>query len=311
MPPANDSAYDEPDLTDEEKRILAELDGPTPTPTPTPAATEEGDKTKVDTAPAPAPAPTPTPAPAPAPSEDDEFKEFLGKHQGKSPEELARIAFDQNKRAAREGFNARQTQQRFDVLESNAKKLLESRTQSIAQRREEFAKRLREDPDQATQELHERLLTDEEQRAEAEYVSNQQSAAIELATTALPHLRETKDDVYAFGLEMNYGPENLDAIVDGRDLVVLTMAKQFADLFKAGLVDITGKLLVQAPNPVEQTDPRLKPQPAQVQTLSSAPGRTPATERSIADQIADLTRMPDDEFAKLDPKLIDSLLNAA
>jgi hypothetical protein len=305
MPP--ETAYQEPEFTDDEKKILAELDGPTRRRRlPPPMLAEDGKtlrRQRRRRAPAPAP-------PAPGANEEDEFKEFLAKHQGKSPEELARIAFDQNKRAAREGFNARQTQQQFDELNDRAK-LLE-RSQAVDRAAPpKFEERLRADPDGATKDLHEAAAN--RRRAARRGSSPHPSAgcgdnarytgAASPPRDAQGRLRLRRgDELHARGAERDLGWSRSRRA---------RLGEAVCRSVKAGIVDLRGNLLIQAPEAVSQTDPRLKPPPAAVQTLSSAPARTPLPRNRSAEQMADLLRLPDDEFAKLDPKLVETLLNAA
>lgn len=286
---------------DDESQAPAPAPEAAPAPAPAPAAE-----------PAPAPAPAAEPAPAPAQTEDERFAAFMAQHAGKSSEEIARLAFQQQQRANAEGFRARQARESVEATQTRVREALEraaQRREQIAQERQTFAQRLQDDPDAATREMHERMLSTEEQALAQEEVRARQDAAVGLARAAIPDFDRIAPEVHAFGAEMNYTPEELNGITDGRDLVTLHLASLAGKLMKAGVIDVHGRFL-KMPTAHEATDPRLNP-PAAVTTLSSAPARSNGGGQSLGDQLMDISKMSDADFDKLDPKVLEDLLRQA
>lgn len=258
----------------------------------------------------PAPDAAATAAPA-ADTEEEAYQAFLKSHEGKTPEELAKLAFQQSKRANAEAFRGRKSQEQIDQIRETAQRTLEARKADIAARREKFSTQLAEDPDAATRDLHEAMLSQEEQAAEIEAIRARQDAAIELASTAIPDFVNKAPALQAFGHEMNYSKEELDGITDGRDLVTLYLASLAGNLIKSGVMDVHGAFS-QAPQVVNETpvDPRLRA-PAAVKTLSSAPARSAGTPNSLEQQLTDVLNLSDAAFAKLSDAELENLLRQA
>lgn len=244
-------------------------------------------------------------------AEEEAYQAFLKSHEGKTPEELAKLAFQQSKRANAEAFRGRKSQEQVDAIRENAARVLQERKADIAARREKFGTQLAEDPDAATRDLHEAMLTREEQEAEYEAARARQDAAIELASTAIPDFVAKAPAIQAFGAEMNYTPEELNGISDGRDLVTLYLASLAGNLIKSGVMDVHGAFS-QAPQVVASTpsDPRLRA-PAPVKTLSSAPARSAGTPSSLEQSLVDVLNLSDAAFNKLSDAELENLLRQA
>lgn len=265
---------------------------------------------------APAPTAPAAPAAAPAPAdqtEDERFAAWRAQHEGKTPEELARLAFQQTQRASGAEARARTAttslQQINERVEAARTRAATAR-QAIADRQKAFNEQLQSDPDAATKALREERDAADLKAIDDEEHSARVDAAIGLASTAFPDFETRAPAVYGFGGEMGYSKEELAGISDGRDLVVLTMAEGMARLMKAGLVDVRTMQLTAAPPPVVDptpTDPRLTV-PAPVATLSSTPARPASANATPSRQATDLLNMSDADFAKLPPAELDALL---
>lgn len=281
---------------------------PAPAPAPEPAAPAP---TPAPAAPAPG-EPTPAaPAPAAEPTDDEKFAAWQAANAGKTPEELARIAFNQEQRAKREAFQNRQRGETLEQINTRVKAAADKAAAdraAIEQRDKDFRQKLAADPDAAALQIHEERIEADRQRIANEEFTARQDAAIGLATQAVPDFQERAPAVYAFGGEMGYSKEELAGISDGRDLVVLSLADMAARLIKGGLMDMRGNL-VAAPQPVAETptDPRLTA-PVPVATLSSTPARPATTTAAPTKQATDLLSMSDADFSKLPPAELDALL---
>jgi hypothetical protein len=257
-------------------------------------------------------------APAKEPTEDEKFAAFLKQHEGKSPEELAKLAFQQQNRAAQAGFTARQAREQ---AEASGKRIAEAlaavteRRKAIAGKRTEFDQRLQEDPDAATRDVHERLLTKEEQEAAQEEFQLRQQHMVSVAATVIPDFQTEAPRIAAFGAELNYTPEELGAITDPRDMVTLWMASHAGRLMRAGIMDFNGNLQMdKLPAAVAATDPRLAPTTPVIQTNGQTPGRSADGARSIEDQLAEIAKMTDKEmeqFERAHPGVLENLLRQA
>lgn len=241
------------------------------------------------------------PAAAPAETDDAKFEAFRAQHAGKTPDEVLRIAFQQERRATRTAFDARRATEERNQVVARATSALEARKAAIADKRSRFDQQLEQDPDAATRALAHQRFDEEERAAEAEATRVAHEArldeAFELAYSAIPDLQTKLPEIYAFGGEMNYSPEELKGIADGRDLVTLYLASLAGNLIKGGLMDTRGTL-VAAPPSVEATDPRLTA-PAAVRTLSSAPARAADVAKSPEQALQDVLGLSDADFDKL------------
>ena len=285
-----------------------------------PAAAPAPAEPAAPAAPAPAPAPVPTDPAAPAPpaasteqTEDERFAAWRAQHEGKSPEELARLAFQQTQRASGAEARARTANQSLQVINdrvAQAKERAAAARQAIADRQKQFDEQLQTDPDAATKALRAERDAADLAAIDAEEHGARVDAAIGLASTAFPDFEQRAPAVYGFGGEMGYSKEELAGISDGRDLVVLTMAEGMARLMKAGLVDVRTMQLTASPPPVVDpapTDPRLTA-PAPVATLSSTPARPANGGKAPTTQATDILGMSDADFAKLPPAELDALM---
>lgn len=308
------SAYAEEKLTDEEQKALAEFEGSPPPPddeqvlTPIeekPAeAAPEGDK----------PAAEPEAAKPATDGPDPELAAFLKKHEGKSASELLDLAFNQQKGRARAEFEARQASKGMTDFTARAKAALE-RAEAVkvdnANKRAAFDERLRDDPDAATRDLHEALLTREEAEAEAAAHTARLEAAYGMASQAIPDAQNAIPAALEFAAEFNYTPEEIANVSDGRDIVMLHLARLAGNLIKGGHMDASGRML-SLPEPVSQkpTDPRLQDR-APLATLGTTAGSASAPSNNVEDELNAILNMSEAEMAKLDPDKLQKLLGAA
>lgn len=252
------------------------------------------------------PVPAEPAAPAPAPAEGGEpdaekFEAFKKLHEGKSADELLTLFFQQERRANRSSYDARQATERLQSIVTRARQTLEQKTSEIQARREAFQRQLEEDPDAATRALAESRFTEEEEAARAEVERAEREARIEsafgLAMAAIPDLPNKIGGIYQFGSEMNFSKDELEAIDDGRQLVTLWLASLAGNLIRGQMMDLQGNLIA-APPAVAATDPRLS-MPNAPRTLTAAPSRPANATKTVEEQINDLLAMSDADFGKL------------
>lgn len=230
---------------------------------------------------------------------------------GKTPEELAKIAFQQTQRASREAFENRKRGETLEQINTRVRQAGEraaAERQRIADERTAFAERLASDPDAATKDLHERQMSEREAQVASDEQAARVDAAIGLASQAVPDFQERAPSVYAFGGEMGYSKEELARISDGRDLVVLSLADMAARHIKSGRMNMRGELMPE-PQPVADTptDPRLTA-PTPIPSLSSTPARPAASGKTATAQAIDLANMSDADFAKIPQAELDALM---
>lgn len=291
---------DPEDFTEEEHAALASLESDN---TPPPEENDVDEKAGEPAAPSGEPG-TPEP-PAPTPpgeqSDDDRFNAFREQHKDKSSDELLKLFFQQDRRASRMAYDARKAEEERATFVARAAEVLAARKADIAARRAAFDQQLQDDPDAATRALAEQQFTAEEQQAQAEAEAAERDLrldqAFQLASSAIPDLPERVRDIYAFGGEMNFTPDELNSIDDGRQLVTLYLASLTGNLIRAGMMDIRGNL-VQPPPAVQATDPRLTT-PAAPRTLNGTPPRPTDAAKSPEQTMADLLNMNEADFAKL------------
>ena len=274
------------------------------------------DRAKEEAAPADASKPEEAPKaedqPAAEEDEDAEVAAFLEKHRGKSPEELARIALQQTKRANKEAASGRVMRENLSAITERVKAAAAARAEAektAAERKTQFRERLSSDPDAATADLHDKLVDSEVAAARAAEAQARVDAAIEFGSAHIPEFDKRWPQMQSTLEEIGFAPEELDGINDGRTLVVAYLATIAANAIKAGLMDRSGTITAPQPQPVAEivTDPRLKG-PDPVKTLGSTGGRSTKGAASVEQQLADLANMPEDEFNKLDPSIIEGLL---
>lgn len=306
-------AYGDDEPTEDELRQLAEAERTAPPPAAeddgVPLDQDEDGAQKVEDKP-PAQEGKLPPAAAPSP-EDEARRAFLEKHKDKTPEELAELLYNQSKRASAEGFKARKS---AEVVGAVAERL-KARKEEIESRRNEFKQKVEKDPDAALlaakNEQFDRELAEAEEAAAIEVHNAKIDDALSFAAKVIPDFHETIRPTLEFGLAMNYSREELGNITDGRDLATLYLASVTGRLVQAGIIDLRGNLL-QSPQAVAETprDPRLKT-PDPVSTLSSSPARSNGAGKTLEQQLADISRMSDEDFAKLDETTLENLLRQA
>lgn len=331
---AKRGAYDD-ELTDEERAAIAAADqsnelppaedddeqnAPPADPAPAPAAEEKKPAEKPKPAEEPKAAAEAEPKPAaeaqpaqPAQDEEARFTAFMEKHKDKSPEELARLAFQQSARANKGEATARVAGQNLQQLADRAKAAIERRN-SIAtgavQKKTGFREKLQSDPDAATAEIHDRLVEREVAEADAEVDQALVEQAIGFASAHIPDFGNRWDGMKSLATEMGYTPQEIAGIRDGRDIVMLSLAQISANLIKAGVIDVSGNLRAQAEPTTEATDPRLTA-PDAAQTLGSGGNRANGGGKTPEEQLQDLLNLSDADFDKLDPAQLESIMRAA
>jgi hypothetical protein len=296
-------------LTAEESDVLKELEWDETLPPPDNSA--EGAPPADDPAAAPA-EPAAKAAPA-ADLPDPELAAFLDKHKGKSAEELAKIAYDQQKRsnaAAASARTAAKSVADFQARLQAAADRVEAVRVEKETKRQQFEQQLRDDPDAATKALHDRMLGDEEQLAERELFQARQEHARGIFAQAIPDADRHLPAALDFAREFNYTDDEIGAISDPRDMVMLHLASVAGRMVKAGLIDVQGNILM-APQPTEEpTDPRLTGGAPRLETLGGGGGRPAAPTTGAAEQLNSLLAMSEDELAALPPAKFDAIMRA-
>lgn len=332
MPKNSDSPFEE-EFTEEENAALNDANAVPPAEEEGEATVEQaiadaaaGKTTEAEPAAAPAPAPAdPAAAPAdpaaapPAPealTEEQELALFLEKHKDKSPEELAKLAYQQSKRASKEAATNRQVRTSVSAIAERARAAAERREQvaKVAPNlKENFRKRVTEDPDAAVAELFDALVDQQITVADAEAEALRFDEAIAWADDHIPDFGGAWPSMHALANEVGFTDEELNGISDGRSLVMLYLANQSARLMKAGIMDNRGNIDLSKLQPTAApTDPRLtapNPQP----TLGGGRGSGAGTQ-TLEQQLAAIADMSEDELGKFDaanPGLIDELLQKA
>lgn len=293
-----------------------------------PPAEEEGEGTVADavaeaeaqpaaeTKPA-EPTPADPPAaetPTPEADEDAALAEFLEKHKDKSPEELTRLAFQQSKRASREAAQNRQTRDQVSALADRARRAAEARQSTAADieaQKQAFRERLTTDPDAAVTELFDSLQNNRLAAADANVIAARQEEAIAFADTHIADFGNQWTGMKGLANELGYSDAEMDNIDDGRALVVLSLANHAARLMKAGIMDRAGNIdMSKVPTAdLAPVDPRLaapSPQP----TMGGGRGGA-KTNPSVTEQLNDLLSLSDEDFNKLDPKVLEDLMRKA
>jgi hypothetical protein len=299
-----DEVFD--DLTPEEEELLKKESGE--------AAPPAGDEKPADPAPADnAPTPAPPPPPAPTPTEDEEFQAWLKQHEGKDPTDIAKLAFQQSKRANRGEFQARRAGETLTAFQSRlagALERAEARRAALGEDSKRFKDLLENDPDAATRLAFERSQAQEAASIDAEEDGARMDAAIAMARQGIPDFEQVYPEIMNFGEGMGYSKEELGGIRDGRDILMLEIGRRYKRLFDAGIIDVHGNLLAP-PATVEATDPRLTPGATPITTLSSGPARTAAGAKTPQQQAEDLLKMSDEElerFEKANPGVFEDLI---
>lgn len=320
----DNTVFDDFDLTEDEERQLREGGAST---SKAASAVEDDDEFSDingdESAKKPAEA---EPEPEPEPGEsadsgesDDDFAAFAEKHKGKSPEEILRIAYQQDraraqarheaKEARREGQQAAQTLQQLIQRIEQAR---QQKVQDLAQRRQQFDAELRDDPDAATRRLHDQLLVREHQEFEKQAWAHYVREQTRLARESIPDFDAVAPQLIRYGVEeAGYTEDEVRNAADHRDIILLNKARMFDALVKQGVVDPTGKLKgadaqsqqrsnLQRAGNIASKAPR---------TLSDARGARAADgAQSLVAKARELADMSDDLFMQMDDRELDRVL---
>lgn len=319
--------FDEDELTAEEEKLLQD------------EMMEGSGENVTDDDEAAAPDPAPDPAPdkeaadaeggeakggddAAADADDPDYKEFLQKHGDKSPEELAKIAFQQQKRAAKSAFDARESAQRIASIRDAAAKTLADREAERARKKAELDELMQTDPDEALRRMRAEQLEGERsadvQEAQQTVIRAQQEEAVRAAAAAIPEFEKVGPQIAQFAQQhLGYSQEELAGITDARDLISLHFARLAGSMYMAGYIDIQGRFQNMPQNGNGNAGGQQVPQaaqkdkPAEVRTLSSAKGGAPGGGLTADQEISRLAKMSDEDFAKLSDEEVNKILAAA
>lgn len=254
------------------------------------------------------------PPPPPAPPADETLAQFIERHKDKPPAELADLIANREKKERRAGFEMRRRGRAPDAIAAD-RVALAARKTALTGKTAEFDEKLKTDPDAASRLLHEQNLAreadevarSEQALADEEFLARQDEA-IGFAAKYIPDLPTTYPEIAAFGQNMGYSAEEVDGISDGRDMVTLYLASLAGKLMQGKVIDIRGNLLPQV-KPVNEVpvDPRLNvPPPPPTHTAPAA-----TTAEQTPDQVVDgMLGMSDEDFAKLDPNVLNRAMGA-
>lgn len=246
--------------------------------------------------------------------EPDELGEFLSKHKDKTPEELAKLAFQQTKRAGRAEYDSRQAGQRLQTVLDRINEAKRARIDQLNADREAFKAKVEEDPDAALLEARQtqinREIADAEAAAEREEFNARAEAAVEMASRAIPNFSQRVGAIREFGVDMGFTPDEVGSIVDGRQIVTLYLASLAGNLIKAGVMNVDGRFNSLPVSDDADPAPPLK-QPARRTTFGRQPARGAQRAKSLEEQLQDIESMSDEEFDKLDPHVLEGLLREA
>lgn len=263
-------------------------------------------------------APAADAAAPPAPETDppgETLQAFIERHKDKPAAELAQLIENREKRQAREGFKLRQRGRSPEAIQAD-RAALAARRQAIAGDKNALEKAIEEDPDAATRALANHALNSDLERiaqAEAALVQEEHIQRVDQAIAfGAQHITDFPNvypQMREFAQAVGYTDEEIDGVADGRDLVVLNLARIAGNLILAKAIDLRGNLLPQvqpvAPAP---TDPRLTaPRPPATHSGAAA---IAAPSQTIEQQINAVLGMSDADFAKLPEAEINRLMGA-
>lgn len=261
----------------------------------------------------------------PEPDPEADFAAWSAKHQGKSPEDLLRMAWQQNKaraearrgeRDARAGAST--TQERLDALTTRIREARDAKQRELTERHAKFQEDLKADPDAVAIRQHEESLTREARDHQAQlwgaFVEEQRT----LTREAIPDFDDVQAEIVRYAVEeRGYTPQEVMAASDHRDILTLDKARRFDALVKSGVIDGRGTFR-SAPTPGQPSASpaerarqiiSTKPPANAPRSLSDARGvRSKTGPRALHDKAGELLAMSDADFAKLDPKDLDTLL---
>jgi DNA-binding XRE family transcriptional regulator len=260
---------------------------------------------------------TPTPEEETA-AEEKDLAAFLEKHKGKSPKELARLAFQQTKRASKSEATNRQVNARIQAIGEQARVLAERRQKIAAEaptKKGQFREKLASDPDAATAELYDAMVDREVSEADEAARTARMDQAIVFADEHIPEFGKQWPGMQTLAKEFGYSDQDLNQIEDGRALVMLSLANHSARLIKAGIMDRSGNIDISKipTGEAEITDPRLNA-PDPLKTLGGGGARSTAGAQTVEQQLAAINNMSDAElnaFEIANPGKIEELLQKA
>lgn len=242
-----------------------------------------------------------------------DWEAFLAKHKGKSAEELAKLAFQQQKRANREAYDGRQSHERLQSLLDRIQQTRDRQMQELQQKRADFEKRVNEDPDAALREAHSERLAEQErqisEQAEREAFQARAAQAIDIAARAIPNFHEEAPKIAEWAQkDMGFSPEEVAGIADARMIGTLYLARIAGNMMKAGIINADGTMgsLPQA----VQTNGDGRTNDVQRRTsFGKQPARGAQVAKSFDEQLSDIANMSDEDFGKLSESELEALLS--
>lgn len=244
---------------------------------------------------------------------EDEWRSFLAKHKDKSPEDLAKLAFQQQKRANREAYDSRQSTERLNAMLDRIQQARDARLQEVANRRSDFDKKVQDDPDAALREAHAERLAEEErsinEAAEREAFSVRARQAAEIAAQAIPNFHEEAPKIGRWAQdEMGFSSEEIGSIVDPRMIVTLHLARMAGNMMRAGILTPQGKF-ANLPTAVKEGDGDKGGNTQRRTQFSRQPARGSQVAKSVEQRMADVANMSDADFDKLSDAELEALLS--
>jgi hypothetical protein len=252
----------------------------------------------------------------------DPLAEFMAKHKGKSPEELLKLAFNQDKARRERDAEAKSAKQAKEqaaqrlaqIAKAMADEQQARERQRLAEKRQ-FEEELKSDPDAATKRLmerqHARERQEEQQRQWDGFVQTQTQLFAERIHNEIgKSLEEIGPDLMRYAVEEGgYTPQEVAAAADHRDLLTLDRARRFSAAVKAGYLLPNGQ-----PNPKAFSGQQGGSYPAQrgqeslaraskmadqaPRTLSDARGQQADGRKTLVKKAEEILSMRGDDFAK-------------
>ena len=306
----------EDDLTPEEEALLRNDNTP-PIPAEeenTPVADPLATQPVTDpAAPAVDPSAAPTDGQTPsAPADPDaDFKAYAERHAGKTPEDLMKLAYQQDRARSQARAEASEATKAIRTMRDGLTSRVEAMKAKQQQEREKFDETLRDDPDAAAKMAFDKAQARELAEAEALEHGRYIEYQTELAASVIPNFNNNAPEMLRFGIEaLGFEEGDIRQIDDARELTALYMAMQYSNMMARGLVDMAGNIIgngqpgVTAQPPV---DPRLAA-PAAPRTLSQAPGSTGGGPKGIREQVAEALAMADKDFEALPADQLEKML---
>jgi hypothetical protein len=124
--------------------------------------------------------------------------------------------------------------------------------------------------------------------------------AIVFADTHIPEFPRQWPAMHALANEIGYSNDEINAIDDGRSLIVLSLANHTARLMKAGIMDRFGNIVNVPQLETTPVDPRLAA-PDPQRTLGGTGARSTRGSATIEQQLAEMANMSDEEFNEARP----------